>query len=295
MQAIAQERNRFAGLDGFALKVFALVVMTMDHLAAYLPAGAGIPAWFHLAGRFAAPLFVFLCAEGIFYTHSRRRYMLRLYIGWVLMTLGNYLVSLYFAHPDGVILTNGMFGTLLLVVLTVSSIESLRAGRRARSAGQTWLGVAGLAYLVASAALQIGIYLGLTSLVDPVTGTLTDSALLPVAQRLAQATSLLLPNLVTVEGSFLFVALGVAFYYLRRWRLAQVGALAALCLIQLFAAPTEWLVDVFIFLTAVPMCLYNGKPGEKRHKSLFYWYYPAHVYAIYVLGYVLMVHLGVGW
>ena len=28
MQAIAQERNRFAGLDGFALKVFALVVMT---------------------------------------------------------------------------------------------------------------------------------------------------------------------------------------------------------------------------------------------------------------------------
>jgi len=90
-------KRQFGGCNGFQLKLFALITMTMDHLAAYLPAGMGIPDWFHLIGRFAAPLFMFFCAEGIFYTHSRKNYMLRLYIGWVLMNLCNNWISQKFA------------------------------------------------------------------------------------------------------------------------------------------------------------------------------------------------------
>lgn len=293
MTEMALERRKILGFDGFQIKLFALIAMTMDHLAAYLPVGVGIPDWFHLIGRFAAPLFLFFCAEGIYYTRNRARYMLRLYVGWVLMTLGNHFITTWFAHPDGVILMNGMFGTMLLVVLTVSSIEALRSGRREHSRKKIWLGIAGFLYLVGSVVIQLGVYLGMAGLIDPVTGTLSNPAMLPVVRNVMRIVELLLPNLLTVEGSIAFVVLGVAFYYLRRWRLAQIGALGVLCLIQLAVQPQGWLTYLFVFLAAIPMYFYNGQPGSRRHGGLFYWYYPLHIYVIYITGFILMTQFGI--
>ena len=38
----------------------------------------------------------------------------------------------------------------------------------------------------------------------------------------------------------------------------------------------------------VPICLYNGKPGKHRCKWLFYTYYPAHVYLLYLISWFMV-------
>lgn len=293
MQKMARARcNLRHGLNGFQLKLFALVTMTMDHLAAYLPVGVGIPEWFHLIGRFAAPLFVFFCAEGFYHTHSRGRYMGRLYLGAVAMTLMNHVISVCFAHPSGVIVINGMFSTMFLITLTLWSVESLRAGIRTHNKGQIAGGLCGLLYLIGSTVLEIGLFLALSAQIGA-DGMIVPGRTTALLQGLARLVSLLMPNLVMTEGGFLFVLLGVAFFYLRRWRVAQAAVLGGYSLLCLALLPQEWLTHLFVFLAAIPMLLYNGQAGKNRYKYLFYWYYPLHVYGIYVAGWVMITCFGV--
>lgn len=280
------------GLNGFQLKLFALVAMTMDHLAVYLPVGVGIPDWFRLIGRFVAPLFVFFCAEGFYYTHSRGRYMGRLYLGAVAMTLMNHVISVWFAHPSGAIVINGMFSTMFLIALTLWSVESLRAGIRKHSGRSIAGGLCGLLYLISSTVLEIGLFLALSAQVG-VDGMVVPGQMTTILQGLARLVSLLMPNLVTTEGGFLFVLLGVAFFYLRRWCVAQAAVLGGYSLLCLALLPQEWLTHLFVFLAVIPMLLYNGQAGKNRHKYLFYWYYPLHVYGIYVAGWIMMTYFGV--
>ncbi|WP_281822005.1 TraX family protein [Eisenbergiella massiliensis] len=39
---------------------------------------------------------------------------------------------------------------------------------------------------------------------------------------------------------------------------------------------------------AIPMYLYNGKRG-RGNKKLFYWFYPAHVYVLYGISWVMQI------
>lgn len=39
---------------------------------------------------------------------------------------------------------------------------------------------------------------------------------------------------------------------------------------------------------AIPMYLYNGQRG-KGNKKLFYWFYPAHVYILYGISWVMQL------
>ena len=59
-------KNEMSGLDAFRLKLIALVCMTIDHIAQFLEPVLPIPFWFHIIGRIAAPVFIYLMA--------RRRY-----------------------------------------------------------------------------------------------------------------------------------------------------------------------------------------------------------------------------
>ena len=66
------------GLSQEGLKLFACVVMLIDHVGAVL-----FPQhfWMREVGRLAFPIFCFLLAEGVHYTRSPGRYVLRLTIG----------------------------------------------------------------------------------------------------------------------------------------------------------------------------------------------------------------------
>ena len=265
------------GFDAFQLKLFALAAMTLDHIFKFLSPPLAIPMWFHLAGRFAAPLFLFFCAEGFAHTRDRPRYMRRLYAAHVLMSAGNTLLSECLPLPSGLYIENAMFGTLFLTVLTLWSIDRLRNGRgKARL-----LGLAGLLLPL------LGLFLVLAA---EFAYDRTGQRDFLYAVWLVRA---LFPSWLTVEVGWLYPLMGVGFYCLRNLRWGSLAVMAAAAAITVLAigtsqlTPEKWASLACFCLAAVPMLLYNGEPGKHRMKWLFYLYYPGHIYCLYLFSWIL--------
>lgn len=56
-------------MSSFGLKVFALILMIIDHAAEFLP---GMPVWMRWIGRLAAPIFIFCSVWSFTYTRDRK-------------------------------------------------------------------------------------------------------------------------------------------------------------------------------------------------------------------------------
>jgi hypothetical protein len=69
------------GLSGNALKIVAIIAMTIDHLAwVFYPGFDMAPTTIimHVIGRITAPVMMFFVSEGYHYTHNRNKYLARL-------------------------------------------------------------------------------------------------------------------------------------------------------------------------------------------------------------------------
>ena len=116
------------GLSGNALKVIAIVAMTIDHLAwmgieTYEQAETPIQIFLHIIGRLTAPMMIFFVAEGYYHTHDYRRYLRRLF----LLAIVSHFAFCYFNmssfNPFNTLLFNAtsiawplMWGLILLKV-----------------------------------------------------------------------------------------------------------------------------------------------------------------------------------
>lgn len=265
-----------AGLSAFQLKLFALLVMTLDHIAAYVP--LPVPGWFHLAGRLAAPLFLFLCAEGFAHTRSRTRYLGRLYLAFVLMQIGNNQMNHLFMTEGGPIITNGMFGTLFLVVWALLCVELLRS-RKPRAVGR---GIAGLALFTLSALPLIFL---MTFTMD------SQHIVAPWARTVVQIYACFIPSPLFCEGGIVWIVLGAAFYFTRRHPAVRAAVYALFCG-ACAAISRDWLTYLCTFAAIVPMSFYHGAPGQHKLKTFFYLYYPLHVYVLFFLGWLLRTQAG---
>ena len=104
-------------LSGSALKVIAVISMTIDHVALYVLAGylRMQDVWLYDVlrgiGRLAFPIFAFLVIEGFFHTHNIVRYMATLLIFALLSEIPWYLLRQCGSH-------NVLF-TLLLGLIAV--------------------------------------------------------------------------------------------------------------------------------------------------------------------------------
>ena len=267
MQDTAVPMERRKGLDGFQLKLIALIIMTIDHIYYFGCSLADMPEIMTLIGRIAAPIFVFFVTEGFAHTHSRGRYLLRLYVCGVLMQIGNLFVNLCFPMQNGVIVLNGIFTTMAVIVIYLWWIENLRRAWREHRRGCAVL------YALAMAALLLSIV--------PV------QLLMPVSPLAVQLATIFVPSPVWCEGSVVIILIGIGFYYCRNnkraiavfYTLFLCAALALQCL-----SSFDWTVvlSVFFMWLALPfILLYNGRRGRGM-KYLFYIYYPAHVYILAV-------------
>lgn len=265
MQYTAVPLERRNGLDGFQLKLIALVIMTIDHIYYFGCSLTDMPEIMTLIGRIAAPIFVFFVTEGFVHTHSRGRYLLRLYIGGVLMQIGNLFVNICFPMQNGVIVLNGIFTTMAVIVIYLWWIENMRRAWREHRRGCAVL------YALAMAALLLSIV--------PV------QMLLPVSPLAVQLATIFVPSPVWCEGSVLIVLIGIGFYYCRNSKRAiaifYTAFLCAVLALQcLVAFDWEVVISVFFMWLALPFILsYNGQRGRGM-KYLFYVYYPAHVYIL---------------
>jgi hypothetical protein len=83
MESPLSSRTLGKGLSGSALKIIAVIAMTIDHAAWLLFPGfvaEPVPIIMHVIGRITAPVMMFFISEGYRYTRDRKKYLERLLI-----------------------------------------------------------------------------------------------------------------------------------------------------------------------------------------------------------------------
>lgn len=271
------------GLSGTALKWIALVLMTLDHIHYMFSFTGAIPEWFSMAGRLAAPLFLFCLAEGFAHTRNRKKYFLKIYaisIGMngllFFMAYGGFL-----RRPDGFVPMNGMMTAFVLLMVMFQGVDWLRE--------KHWLrGVAAL----------------LMPLVWPFAANLLAMALPKLMNPIAFVSYTFVPMMNSNwDTSLTTIATGLLLYLLRNRRGLQVGVFSLTTFLyffvvvgkilsgqpdfawsQMFTQYYEWMG---MFAGLLMLC-YNGQRG-RGFKSLFYVYYPAHIYLLYALSWGVLL------
>lgn len=278
----------FGGLSGTALKLIALVSMLLDHIAYFFDFTGVIPMWFGMAGRLAAPLFMFCLAEGFAHTRNRKRYFLRIYaiaaaMGGVqfLMKYGGIGV-----RGDGFYPQNGIMTLFALLLIVWQGMDWIKARRWVR---------------------------GLLAVLLPLAWPFacpTIAGMMPA--RLGSAWGFALYSVLPTWGmigdtSMPVLVMGLLMYPLRGHRVAQALSMAAwavfyhfgivytmasampgFALSQMFTVYVEWMGA---FAAPLMLC-YNGQRGRGM-KGLFYAFYPGHIAALYALS-CLVYRLTVG-
>ena len=268
------------GFTSFQLKVIALILMTFDHIHYCLSTVQSMPVWLTVLGRMSAPLFVFTMAQGFYYTRSRKKYLLRLYSASVLMGLGNFVMNKYFPLPGSATIINNIFATLFLCGIYIWAIEFMMNGIKQKS-GKTFGG--GLLLFLLPVIVTV--------LILALTGSALNGqgVIAPGTLMLLRGLMLLAPSPLFVEGSVIWIGLGVGMYFLRNHKmgltlfyggvslffLLNAGLSVGFTAQNLFAQNPQWFM-----IAALPfMLLYNGQRGRSM-KYFFYLYYPLHVYAL---------------
>ena len=85
-------------MNTFTLKMTALILMVLDHIGCYFD---GAPVWLNWLGRLSYPLFLFCMVQGYRHTRSRKRYLLRLYLMSVFMTVFGCAIDVFLPTEGG--------------------------------------------------------------------------------------------------------------------------------------------------------------------------------------------------
>ncbi len=250
-------------MNGTQLKILALILMLVDHIAEFIPF---TPIWFHYIGRLSAPVFMFCMIWGVYYTHNRKLYLTRMYMFGVIMALMNIICNNLYKNPYTYI-SNNIFVTLLLIGILCSIFDIRKQNRKK-----------GNIYLIMFIIFQI-----ISTLI---------CALLSMFINLKDVImffSALIPNILLCEGSFIFVIFGVILYYTKENKIkfsliytlfSSIFLLSAILSGKgLFNDQCQWMM-----IGALPLLLfYNNKKGIGL-KYLFYIFYPVHIFLLFWIG-----------
>ena len=233
-------------INSNTLKILAMALMLLDHLWATIVPGND---WMTYVGRIAFPIFAFMIAEGYAHTSDFKKYVKRLLIFGLISEIPfNLMSSGSFIYPFH---QNVMF-TLALGLLSIKAIDKFKQ--------------------------NIGIKSGLLCL-------------------LKVALFLLIGTVGFVDYGAMGILVIIAFYIFRDIKFGWALQLASLVMLFIvtfkgqgfdltiaghgFFFPSQG----FGVLAMIPIGLYNGKKGanSKLLKHAFYWFYPAHMAAIYLI------------
>lgn len=236
------------GLSGNALKLVAIVAMTVDHLAwmgieTYQQAETPLQIALHSIGRLTAPIMFFFVAEGYHHTRNFRRYLGRLFLLAVVSHFAFCYFNMSGFNPFGNLLFNAtsiawplMWG---LILLKLWDTERLPQWQK----------------------------LGITLLACLVTFSSDWSCAAPLAILMIGR------NRGNFYKQMLWMMLIITLY-------AMAFAIAH--------SQTYGMVHMACWLAVPLLALYNGERGKARWLGkFFYYYYPAHLALIGLLARVL--------
>jgi len=186
------------GLTGFQLKLIGLILMVFDHIHEFFNYNGNIPVVFNWVGRIVAPIFMFTTIEGYTHTKSKKKYMLRLFVGSVIMNIGNSVIPRYFERPDDLGVMNNIFATLFMITVYLCIIDYIEQARNEKNGLKTFWGIL---LLIAPIALGMVFIMG------------ASSGNMPLIYL-----ALIIPTPIFVEGGPVFVLLGIILYMLRKDR-----------------------------------------------------------------------------
>ena len=232
------------GLSGNALKVIAIVAMTVDHLAwvnieTYEQAETPLLIFLHCIGRLTAPMMIFFVAEGYYHTRNYSRYLRRLFI----LALVSHFAFCYFNMSGYNPFDNPMFNATSiawplmwgLILLKVWDMEQL----------SRWMKV--LITLLA--------------------------CLLTFSSDWSCAAPLAILMIGRSRGDF---------YKQMLWMMLIISLYAVA--FYVVNNPTYGIVHLACWLAVPFLGLYNGQRGRCRWLGkFFYYYYPAHMALIGLL------------
>jgi len=232
-------------LNGFQLKVIAIILMFIDHTGALFFPNVML---LRIIGRLSFPLFAFFIAQGFFHTRSVKKYLLRLGLCAVAFQIPDWFSTIYSRLTNnpffGAHYVLNIFATLFFGLAAIALFDRLKDKGRAWS----WLGAAAMAVLAQVTGADYGAYGVFYILMFYLAGT-------------------------DVTKIFLGTALLHAAYG---------GYEAITSLIQTGIAAFPHAMQLYSMLSAVLVSLYNHEPGRKM-KVFFYAFYPGHMIFLYLL------------
>lgn len=261
--AVDISKRKYVKISTSILKIIALIAMLLDHLEGSFP--NTFPVAFGWIGRIAIPVFMFCVIQGLIHTSNTRKYLIRLYIGSVIMSVGSFILQTFFSKAQFQIADNIFATFFLLAVLITLAKTKLTPKKKMR----LWI------YFV----------------VIQIISFLLIIRLQMVSRSFAYLANGLLPNIISSQGSILFLMLGILMYAFKNNRLKFsvmyvifcvlmfVGAVFSGFTVQnLFFANYQWMMII-----ALPLMLaYNGERGRSL-KYFFYTFYPLHIWILFLI------------
>lgn len=293
-----------------ALKLVALITMTIDHIGKFIP---DMPIWFRWLGRISAPIFIFCLAEALHHTSNQKKYVLRLYsMVWVNAVV-EYAATIIYAHISGghyIYISNSIFTTLVNTAIVIIISDELLHKKKCTHKIFAYLLYQILTFALAYFLLNI-----------PYTTIKNYGCLSILPKYLVYNVSC---NIIFSEGGLEWVFLGVLFYYYRRKvkyvypvyvcffslldiycipariaiRLQYYGRNILYYIVKISAALFQYDVRFvsepsfiknyqWMMIFSLPFfMLYNGRYG-RGFKKLFYIYYPVHIAILFLIGNIL--------
>lgn len=247
--------------------------MVIDHIGEFFPQS---PMWFRWIGRVSAPLFFYCSAWGFYYTSNRKKYLIRLYLLGILMSIGNIAIS--FGSGKETIISNDIFVTLFLGCMIVSLFDKKNTNKEK-----------------------------IICLILLVVQQITAFSLCAVFAELLQVPDFidtymlyygygaLFGSVIFTEGSIWFVLFFVIVYFLKDKKIClSAFVLSFAVVLELLIRRTYYMRGAVSYLIPFPrfqwfmifvipfFWLYNGKKG-KGMKAFFYLFYPLHIWILYAL------------
>lgn len=273
--------KRFS-LDGTQLKLLALIFMLSDHVYYIFSFTKVVPVILTIIGRLSAYLFLFCMVEGFSHTHSKQRYFLRVYILAAGMGFIYHLMSYHhlFVRPDGFFPENGILLNLVVLCIIWKGIDCMKEKQPVKGTILIFL-----PFYYMTIAEQLHTIPSLTHAIS-----LLDYTLLPNLGRFT-------------DGGLPYIVIGIFLYLFKDNRKLQILSFIITVLLMqigfrglmyaqnipgfhwsMFFTNAEYCHWLCVFSAAF-MFLYNGKRGH-GFKSLFYWFYPAHIYLLYAFSFL---------
>lgn len=253
MEELIQKQQNYKKLNSNALKLIAILAMTLDHLAWAIWKGYptnGLAITMHMIGRLTCPIMCYFIAEGYYYTKNLKKYIGRMFLFAVISHFPYVFCSFNYIDP--------------------LSFVPFAHGSAFNQTGVLWGFAWGLVLIkVHDSKLNMPVKLILTVLILAVSFPADWSCIAPM----------IILSFWSNRGHFVKQMLWMMF-----WALAYA-------IVYFFAIDKIYaIIQLGVCISIPVLLLYNGQRGkyQKLNKILkwtFYVYYPLHLAVIGLLLY----------